>query len=750
MTRKVLLLAALLSTACMPVLAQPAPFDMAPESDLRENAPASNVPSTPPGAVQADVSVPQRSQRFLLPAASFRLAGEESRSALAVYLTEEQANAPARLAFSYTNAVVVAPEISNLSVSVNGTAVAREPIASSAAPKSIVIDLPAGLLRQGANRIEFSASQRHRTDCSINSTYELWTDVEASSTTLSFDGANMGQVRQLDDLAAVGVDAAGATTIRLITPALGQPEATRVALRLAQQLALALRVRNLHIEQAATLSDGAMPGVLDVVLGTADQLPAELAEYGAQAAATPISALVPRASGGNTLLVTGPDWAAVAQAANAISAAAPPSTDRPIIDLPDAIPLLLGGESVSLADLGQSTTEFNGRRFTTQFQFMLPPDFYGNNYGEAELVLDAAYSSDVQPGSEIDIFTNGQIASATPLLRTDGGMLRNTVIRFPMTNLRPGRNQVEVVVNLDARSDAVCSPGWTGNAPARFVFSSSTQFHMPEYARAADLPNLQLLTGSAWPYAEAPEVPMLLGRGADIAVAAMTLLARAASASGTVLPISIVAEAELQPDQDAIFVMATPEMSAPTLARTGLTDSVQNIAALEETAALDQFRSDGGQRNMFSGLADWFLQRAGLTLSELRVLPQNDAVYPVVRGSVVLAQSKQPEGGLWTVLTGADGAAILDGTTRLTVTEQWRQVDGRVSSLRASDGTVTNVQTLSPTLVQTQPFSLLNLRLVAANWFSGNILLFTAALAGMGVLLMAVTALVLGRVGRQK
>lgn len=749
MTRTGLLLAALLCTACLPVLAQPAPFDMTPESGLREAgplAPAIDIPDP----VQPVVVVPQRSERFLLPAASFRLAGEESRSALVVYLTEAQANAPARLQFSYTNAVVVAPEISHLSIAVNGTAIAREPIASPSAPRQIAVDLPAGLLRQGANRIEFSASQRHRTDCSINSTYELWTDVVGSSATLSFEGANIGQVRQLADLAAIGVDAAGATTIRLIVPSLGEAEANRVAIRLAQQLALALRVRNLHIEQASALSESAAPGVLDVVLGIANEMPAALAEYGAQAASGPVAALAPHPSGANILVVSGPDWAAIGQAADSVLAAAPPAPDRPIIDLPDAIPLLLGGESVSLADLGQPTAEFNGRRFTANFQFLLPPDFYGNNYGQAELVLDAAYSSDVQPSSEIDIFTNGQIASATPLLRTDGGLLRNTIIRVPMTNLRPGRNEVAVVVNLDAQSDALCSAGWTGAAPVRFVFSSSTQFRMPEYARAAELPNLQLLTGSAWPYAEAAEVPLLLGRGPDITIAAMTLLARAASASNRVLPVTIADEAQVQPDQDAIFVMAATEMSAPTLARSGLTNSARNIATLEENAALDQFRGDGVQRNMFSGLAEWVLQGVGLTLSDLRVLPQSDTPQPVASDSVVLAQSRQPEGGLWTVLTGTDAAVVRNGIRRMTVTEQWRQVDGKVSMLRAGDANVTSVKTLAPTLVQTQPLSFWNLRLVAANWFSGNILLFTAALAGMAVLLMAVTALVLVRVGRQK
>ncbi|ODT69918.1 MAG: hypothetical protein ABS75_14900 [Pelagibacterium sp. SCN 63-23] len=747
MTRTGLVLATLFCTSCMSALAQPAPFDMTPESGLRVPvAPATNTPAP----VQPVVVAPQRLERFLLPAASFRLAGEESRTAMVVYLTEAQANAPARLQFAYTNAVVVAPEISNLSISVNGTPVAREPIASPSAPRQIAVELPAGLLRQGANRIEFSATQRHRTDCSINSTYELWTDVVGSSATLSFEGANIGQVRQLADLAAIGVDATGATTVRMVVPALGEAEANRVAIRLAQQLALALRVRNLHVEQASTLSESAAPGVLDVVLGTVDQLPAELAEYGTQATSAPVTALAARPTGANTLVVSGPDWAAVAQAADSVLVAAPVAPDRPIIDLPDAIPLLQGGESVSLAALGQPTAEFNGRRFTANFQFMLPPDFYGTNYGEAELVLDAAYSSDVQPGSEIDIFTNGQIASATPLLRTDGGLLRNTVIRVPMTNLRPGRNEVAVVVNLNAQSDAICSAGWTGAAPVRFVFSSSTQFRMPEYARAAELPDLQLFTGSAWPYADAGEVPLLLGRGPDVTIAAMTLLARAAAASNTVLPVTIANEAQVQPGQDAIFVMAAPEMSAPTLARSGVTTSAQNIAAIEETAALDQFRSDGGQRNIFSGAADWVLQRVGLTLSDLRVLPESDMPYPVTNGSVVLAQARQPEGGLWTVLTGPDAATMRSGIARMTVTEQWRQVDGRVSMLGANDANVTAVPPRAPTLIQTQPVSVWNLRLVAANWFSGNILLFTAALAAMAVLLMAVTALVLVRVGRQK
>ncbi|SEP68377.1 cellulose synthase subunit [Devosia sp. YR412] len=748
MMRTRLLVAALLSTVVLPVVAQPAPFDMTPESDLRQAPPPASAPASTPMVPQP--VLPTRSEHFLLPSSTVRLAGEESREAMVVYLTQAQADAPARLQLSYLNAVVVAPEVSHLDVTINGTPLRRTNISSSSAPSAIVIDVPSGLLRAGANRVEFSASQRHRTDCTVGSTYELWTELDSSAALLSFEGQNLGQVRQLADLAAVGVDASGKTTIRLITPDLAQPEATRVAVDLAQKLALALRVPNLNVERATELSEAAMPGVLDVVLGPVDQLPAELAQYTAQAGSASIAALVPLPTGANTLLVSGPTWAAVAEATPAILTAAPVSEDRPRIDLPYPVPTLFGGQTLSLADLGVPTTEFNGRRYTTLFQFELPPDFYANLYGEAELVLDAAYSADVQPGSEIDIFANGQIASATPLLRTDGGLLRDTIIRFPMTNLRAGRNELEVVVNLNAQSDEVCSPGWTGEAPTRFVFSSSTQFRMPDYARAASLPNLQGLTGSAWPYADDQQVPLVLGEGDAVATAAMTLLARAATSSGKVLPVTITAEASLRPDTNAIVVMPLPQMSQPTLERAGVARGAAANGSNDEGAVLNQFRAGGNPSNPFNGAANWLLGRVGLTVADLRVLPQRDAPYPLAPQGVVLTQTMQPEGGLWTVLTANDETSLLEGMQRLAVTEQWRQIGGRASALSASDADVTAVETVAPVLRQTQPFSIWNMRLVAANWFSGNILLFTAALGGAALLLMLATALVLGRVGRQK
>jgi hypothetical protein len=47
-------------------------------------------------------------------------------------------------------------------------------------------------------------------------------------------------------------------------------------------------------------------------------------------------------------------------------------------------------------------------------------------------------------------------------------------------------------------------------------------------------------------------------------------------------------------------------------------------------------------------------------------------------------------------------------------------------------------------------FSLTNLRLVAANWFSANILMFTALITAACVLLMIATSLMLKQLGRRQ
>src|SRR5690606_418409 len=193
MIDRAFLVALMMGVALSPAMAQPAPFDMTPESGLVVPSPE---PVVPVPAELPDSPAPAAHTRYLLPTPSLRLAGEESRQAIVFYLTQAEAESPARLNLSYLNAVVVAPEFSSLNLAINQTSLSRTPIAASSSPGAFSVDIPAGLLRPGANVLEFHASQRHRTDCTIESTYELWTDIAAEGLHLSFEGEAVAAIAE--------------------------------------------------------------------------------------------------------------------------------------------------------------------------------------------------------------------------------------------------------------------------------------------------------------------------------------------------------------------------------------------------------------------------------------------------------------------------------------------------------------------------------------------------------------------------
>ncbi|KKB75960.1 hypothetical protein VW35_19665 [Devosia soli] len=747
MTIKPALLAsvALLALSAGVSAQQPAPFDMSPESGL-VTKPADPAPATPATPAEAQPAAPQGFTRYLLPTGNLRLEGEESKDGVVVYLTDAQAAAPAKLQFSYLNALVVAPEVSNLRIRVNQTDITTAQIASSSAPTLVSAEIPAGILRAGANVVEFRASQRHRTDCTVDSTYELWTEIASDSAQLIFEGTGLDRLDQLAELGAVGVDATGNTTLRLLAPDTADPAAKATMLRLVQQIGLALRTPKLTISFADAPSAAQEPGILDVAIMPAAELPAAYDAARAQSSSGPLAAMLPVASGANTLVISGPTWDAIARAGDALVAAAPITPERPRYDLPSPTPMMQGDSSVTLSGLGVDSLEFNGRRYATNLQFELPADFYGYRYGELELVLDAAYSSDVLPGSEIDIYTNGEIASATPLLRTDGGALKDTRIRIPMTNLRPGRNVATLSVNLQTRSDASCAAGWTGSSPVRFVLSNASALRLPDYARAVTMPDLQVLTGTAWPYVNDTAVPIAIGQGEESMVSALMFAARIATASGNIINFSVVPDAELSAESDAFIVMPTTAISPLNLSRTGVGTGASSAQRNDE-ALLDQFATNepGGP---FAGQVQWLLETVGLNLTDLRVLPTPDQPYQPPADAVVVSQMRQPEGGLWTTLTAATGATLVSGTERLLDTDTWRQIGGRVSAIAPRDERVTTIAANNVTIVPDEPMSILNARRVAANWFSGNIVYFALAIVVGGILLMFATSRLLTRIGR--
>ncbi|MBM1170258.1 cellulose biosynthesis cyclic di-GMP-binding regulatory protein BcsB [Microvirga arabica] len=306
-----------------------------------------------------------RIERPILPFETLRLEGETDARSWTFHLTQDEAASGTTLSIGYKNAVVVMPEGSRLRIAINGESVLDTPIASSNDIKRVTSSIRPGLLRPGQNIIRMESLQRHRTDCTVAATYELWTDVDSASTRLIFAEGATKTLRGLDDLPAVGVDSTGVTTIRVVAPKIYRPEIRDRLLRLAQTVAL--RGRYAHpVIQVMESDPGPSPvGTIKVAMGLAGELRGLVPGIPDAASVQPLTMMMQEpGSTGSTLVVAGPTWQDLDTAIGIVRAQPlnPLSAERGMIDTASwhwpEVPTAFGGQSFRFADLGVPTQEF--------------------------------------------------------------------------------------------------------------------------------------------------------------------------------------------------------------------------------------------------------------------------------------------------------------------------------------------------------------------------------------------------------
>ena len=199
------------------------------------------------------------------------LSGETDARDYPVFLTAEEARAHAHLHLTTTNAVSVMAEASRMRVLVNDVPVSETAIASPTAedPGVLDIDLPASLLEPGYNAVRVEVQERHRVDCSIPATYELWTQIDPATAGFTFDGLAASSLSDLADLPALPPAEDGTTPLRLVVPKGVEAAGLERLIRAAEAVALRGRFPHPDVEVVSAPSD--RPG-LDIVAGTADEL----------------------------------------------------------------------------------------------------------------------------------------------------------------------------------------------------------------------------------------------------------------------------------------------------------------------------------------------------------------------------------------------------------------------------------------------------------------------------------------------
>ncbi|HEX5934584.1 MAG TPA: cellulose biosynthesis cyclic di-GMP-binding regulatory protein BcsB [Pseudorhizobium sp.] len=796
-------------------LAQPAPFDMSPErpasqepvpqlprpkpvapATVQPEAPREDVPVEQPVEAQP---VPQSTQterprqpdtsgnavepssteatgtrHYIIPSESLALTGEYSRRAWSLYLTAEQAEAARSINLGYQNAIVVAPEASSLSLFINNRRVGQERINAPSGPKTARWAIPADLLRAGNNDVELVANQRHRTDCDIRSTYDLWTEIDGSQSFLEFEPNLLSLGSAIDAVHALGNDPQGRTHFRLVVPSIGPMEQLAPLVRLSQGLAVMSGMPNpqFSLQQALPEETGGS-GVLAVAIGTRAELAQVLPALPPGAESGPVSGIIKSADSAAPIVVmTGPTWSAVRSAIESFIAPVvrsptlrreSMSTDR--WARPNA-PFVFGGERLSFSQLGIPTTEFSGKRFRTGFDIALPSDFYAGAYGEAVIQLDAAYSASVAAGSHIDIYVNGNIASTVPITEGGGDILRQSPIRITMRHLRAGKNRIDLEAVLLSETDSACTPGSNASTEARFALFDSSAFYMPAYARIGQTPNLAALSGTGFPYSrqQEPTVLFMDRIDADMLAAAANFFGKAAQISGAPIAIEPVSAANVVGGRNAIYISSAGQLPPNVLTQLNLDPNLAvgwrppgetGPVTEDTTASMDIWRDrlQGGVLSQrISTIRQWLQESLDLSEGALRFLPGSEVIFsPDEDDDLLLAQGPALNGdGIWTVLTAPSPQELRTATAELARQDVWQQIAGRVFSYSRATNDVTVEEARNMSFLRPVDGSWKNYRLIAANWLSSNLLSYALVIVLTSCLLGVTTATLLRWLGRNR
>lgn len=756
------------------------PFDIERRVDDEDAAPAPAAAATP-AAAETALGI----DRYIVPGGAIRFDGEMGRRSWGLYLTADQAPREATLSVALNSSIFVAPEASRLRVSINDRTVLEESLAARENGAEVQTPLPPGTLRAGLNVLTFEVVQRHRTDCTVESTYSLWTEVTGAGTGITFGPGEDTGFSGLGDLAAVGFGPDGYTTLRFIVPAdrmLGSAD----LLRLVQGVVTVGNFRQPRIEMATEPLLAVPPGTIEIAVGTVDEL-SGVPELPGDPVGSPTVAFGEFGGAAPMLVVSGPTAADVQSAIDYIieTTVPPDNASLALIDttptrIPPA-PILTGERQLTFAALGLTDQEFSGRRFRSEFQVGLPGDFFAGAYGQAMIYLDAAYTDTVLPGSHIDVYVNGFIAATTPLTSEDGDIFSQLPVKVDLANFRPGLNQIALEGVLETEADAVCAPGSSASTGLRFALFESSLFVMPHFARVERWPDLAAFAGAGQPLASAgTPVPVVLGNvDREIYTAAAALAARTALASGRVVDMATVGPGSLGAGP-ALLVGLPEQFSPEILTELGISPSARGSWLPLPALPLTGFEPTTGQPTTNRNLIDappteslydrweteivsptgfrgtivdferWLQESFNLSFSALSLTGPDDTLYePPNRATLIVAQAPAASDRTWTLVAGPTAAALKDGIETYSAEPAWSELAGRVAAFDGTTGVDLTPAGREHFAFPDGELSFQNVRLAAANWLSSNILIYALVLVFLSIVLGACTSALLARLGRR-
>lgn len=469
----------------------------------------------------------------------YRLAGEVGASEWPIFLTEDQARRRLQFQLGYLAAVSVMPERSTITLTINDQVVAETPVAAVQSVKTVIFNIPPGLIRAGFNSLTLSTSLRHRVDCSLEATNELWAQIDPTQTGFVFDEQGVS-VSSLDELAALSPDGQGALPIRLVASADPNAAAFEKLMRVLQLVSIIGRFDQPVID-VGPLADGRY-GV-NLLVGTATEIAVSANGLVGSVDRPRVFVVPATAARRTTIIVTGATPAQVDEAMRQFLVAHKPRGTTAGLRAALAFPgyRVEGGQRVKLSDLGVKSEEFDGRLYRAAFNIIMPTDFYPADYGRATVRVAGGYAPGLTNAAQIVMYVNERTAVSLPLLKSTGEVFKDNPLPLPLGFLRPGLNRIEIEAHVPAPSDDSCDTLAGKDAANRFLFLNSTEIEIPAIARVGRLPDLAVTATGGFPFAGAARRPQLYLPRLDPKTlgAAATIVANLAIAAGRPIDFEI-------------------------------------------------------------------------------------------------------------------------------------------------------------------------------------------------------------------
>ena len=440
----------------MPELQNPAPEAAAPTTVLR------HLPSTLDG---------------------LELTGESGELRWPVYVTARQANGALRLRIGYRSAVSVLPDASMLTTRINGHIIGTDVIDAPRGLRIVDFDVAAGLAKPGYNAITISVRQRHRIDCSVAATYELWTRIEPGETGLVLP-TDARAITAATELPALLPRADGTLPIHILLHGKTTQRHVERLIRATSAIAIAANALQPIVDFDAS---GAGPEGIDLAVGPRAAL-ANDPRFEDALGSGPLVRILPAAAGAArpTLLVTGGTDAELDAAIAAIGANVAMEGSDAGLAAARAYPgtRTEGGETLVLRDLGMRSEEFSGRFLRKSFNIALPADFLAADYARGTFDLAGGYAAGLSRDSQVRVDINGKSSGNIKLPYAGGDVFRHNQLFLPLGLMRPGLNRIDVYAETPRPEDATCA----ASDAKRFLFTDTSTIALPTLAHMQRLP----------------------------------------------------------------------------------------------------------------------------------------------------------------------------------------------------------------------------------------------------------------------